>query len=254
MPVRINERDFPPPGDGDRLWRYIDLAKYLSLISKSSLWFSRATELGDPFEGSMSQANVRLRPVVYSKVPPESLALVDAFMTRHRAEMPRYTFISCWDRNERESQAMWDHYGTGRGIALVSSFGRMKQGLGGEEDILVGCVNYADYEADWIPEANSFTPFFYKGHHFEHEHEVRAAIQRAPHRQDPTNPERSIADYSIPSPLGVEVPVDMDALIAEVRLAPATPPWVREVVESATRKYELSFSILPSAIDGVPVY
>jgi hypothetical protein len=34
------------------IWRYMDLAKYLSMLDRRSLFFARATLLGDPFEGS----------------------------------------------------------------------------------------------------------------------------------------------------------------------------------------------------------
>jgi hypothetical protein len=46
------------------IWRYMDLAKYLSMLDSQSLFFSRATLLGDPFEGSAKDDGLRSR--VYS--------------------------------------------------------------------------------------------------------------------------------------------------------------------------------------------
>src|SRR6267142_5722094 len=34
------------------IWRYMDLAKYLSMLNSRGLFFPRAVSLGDPFEGS----------------------------------------------------------------------------------------------------------------------------------------------------------------------------------------------------------
>ena len=74
MPVAIVDHPvFSPPAPDELLWRYVDLSKYLSVLSGRALWFSRADLLGDPFEGSMSRANVRLRPSVYTDLPPGAL-------------------------------------------------------------------------------------------------------------------------------------------------------------------------------------
>jgi hypothetical protein len=57
---------FESPGDPDiPLWRYMDLAKLVSLLDRGALWFARADLLGDRFEGSYGAANARLRPEVY---------------------------------------------------------------------------------------------------------------------------------------------------------------------------------------------
>src|SRR5687768_14667395 len=37
---------------GTKLWRYMDLAKFLHLLEDRTLFFARADRLGDPFEGA----------------------------------------------------------------------------------------------------------------------------------------------------------------------------------------------------------
>ncbi len=37
-----------------KIWRFMSLAKFLSLLHTNSLYFSRSDKLGDPFEGSIS--------------------------------------------------------------------------------------------------------------------------------------------------------------------------------------------------------
>src|SRR4051794_33087869 len=106
MPVFEDEHEaFVRPSPTAKLWRYLDLAKYVSLISSATVWFSRADLLGDPFEGSMSEANGRLRPEVYadSEIPPEAFELFAAA----RRESLRRTYVSCWHKGEWESAAMW---------------------------------------------------------------------------------------------------------------------------------------------------
>jgi hypothetical protein len=40
-----------------KIWRYLDLAKFLSIVSKRNIYFARADRLGNPFEGSIPLPN-----------------------------------------------------------------------------------------------------------------------------------------------------------------------------------------------------
>lgn len=42
---------------GQKLWRYMDLAKFLALLEDRALYFARADKLGDPFEGAAGIAD-----------------------------------------------------------------------------------------------------------------------------------------------------------------------------------------------------
>jgi hypothetical protein len=48
----------PPPDR--RLWRYMDLAKYLALLDTSTLYLARPDQFDDPVEGYHPDANVQL--------------------------------------------------------------------------------------------------------------------------------------------------------------------------------------------------
>ena len=54
-----------PENENTKIWRYLDFTKFVSLLDKSALFFTRADRLNDPFEGSYSKVNIQLRPVVY---------------------------------------------------------------------------------------------------------------------------------------------------------------------------------------------
>src|SRR5258706_8693532 len=49
------------------VWRYLDLAKLLSLLETRALYFSRGDLLGDPFEGSITADRLALRRSSESK-------------------------------------------------------------------------------------------------------------------------------------------------------------------------------------------
>lgn len=41
------------PRSSAKLWRYMDLAKFLSLLDESSLYFTRIDHFNDPYEGAL---------------------------------------------------------------------------------------------------------------------------------------------------------------------------------------------------------
>jgi hypothetical protein len=51
----IDHPSFEKPDNADaKVWRYLNFTKFLSLIDKEALYFSRLDCLGDPFEGSVT--------------------------------------------------------------------------------------------------------------------------------------------------------------------------------------------------------
>ena len=225
----------------------MDFTKFVSLLDKSALFFSRADKLGDPFEGSYSKANIELRPEVYKdKIPPNALKDFSAF---HKAII-RFTAINCWHLNEYESAALWGLYlKSNEGIAIQSTYNRLRDSLKDENhNIYIGKVKYIDYKKDWLPEGNSLYPFVHKMKSFEHERELRAVIQELPSKGGTLDLSKPTFDE------GIDVSVNLDALIDKIYLAPTSPKWLHELVYSVTAKYGLNKEIHQSILDDVPSY
>ena len=75
------------PDDFDiPIWRYMDFTKYIALLIEKALFFSRADHLLDPFEGSISRGNYKLRPEIYkdTKIPPEAFEQMSEFLPKVR--------------------------------------------------------------------------------------------------------------------------------------------------------------------------
>ena len=54
--------EFSPPSQPDSdIWRYMDLAKFLSLLEDEALFFSSASSMSDNFEGTRSSLTVASR-------------------------------------------------------------------------------------------------------------------------------------------------------------------------------------------------
>jgi hypothetical protein len=152
------------PSDSDaKVWRYADFAKYVSMLEKGALWFTRADKLGesfedklgDPFEGTIAGAtrerNREVRRWVASQkshsLPTEGER--DRFVEAHMEAERRsngwhreWTYVNCWHMNEHESAAMWRLYArTKEAVAIQSTYARLR-------DCLPPEVNMGTVEAD----------------------------------------------------------------------------------------------------------
>jgi hypothetical protein len=204
------DRDvFTPPENSEAtIWRYIDFTKLVSMLQTRSLYFARSDTLGDEFEGSYSEANVRWRPEAYKDV--EAVSDFLSQLAQIRAAIRRHTYVNCWNLAEHESAALWGLYVPPHGgVAVRSTFRRLTESfLPSPEDadlpptnntIFVGKIRYADYATDVMPENNVMWPFVYKRRSFEFENELRALIQHIPVVPAPGGDVGTIADIHAPA-------------------------------------------------------
>jgi len=243
-----NHPSFESPKNKDvQVWRYMDFTKFVSLLEKKSLYFTRADKFDDPFEGSYSKWNVVKRPEVYKKVP----GYQSGTMSKYYKMWPKFTFLNCWHLNNFESAAMWKLYlKSNEGISIQSNFERLTKCFHKYtgRDIFVGKVSYIDYDVDWLPEENLLNPFLHKRKSFEHEKEIRAVILDVAIKDD------KIDLNSIKFSHGIYVPIDLDILIEKIYISPTSPDWFHTLVKSITKKYEIDKDVVKSNLSNDPVY
>ena len=234
---------FSPPPQQATLWRYMDFTKFVSLLDTSSLFFSRADLLGDPFEGVLPKANIetladRYAPDVADMIR-QGLPMLSQFTRGH--------FVSCWHWSEFESDAMWKIYAQqSAGVSIKTDFAALSKSFVDDQAVYVGRVKYidynpdiADYDVNLAPEGNSMGPLLYKRNHFQHEREVRAILG-----------ETLTIGHQEP---GRNVKVDLHELIREVRVSPLAPPWVSDLVTSVASKYGLHMPVGTSSLADIPL-
>lgn len=169
----------------DKIWRYIDFAKLMSLVERKSLFFVKASKLFDPFEGSLPRFNKQIenRFSIYSenkhKFPTEEgyLNFIKSYPDAGYKQLKPITLINSWHMSEYESAAMWDLYSQrNAGVAIQSTFKRLSECFkDNTSDIIwIGKVNYIDFEKEWMNEWNVYEAFVVKRKPFEHERELRA--------------------------------------------------------------------------------
>jgi hypothetical protein len=219
------------PRDQQKIWRYMDFAKFVSMLKTSALFFCLAENFDDEFEGSFTFANLERRKLRDYDVSNE---------TEFNRSMKSEFSLNCWHMNDGESAAMWDIYSAGdKAIAITSTYGRLRAAL--SKQYVIGAVNYIDYTTDIIPEGRVYTPFFHKRKSFAHENELR--VLASGHTEG-----ASIADG------GLYASVDLSDLITAVYVSPKSPGWYREVVEEVVRRFGLIFSVQQSSMDASAIF
>lgn len=236
------------PADAEPVWRYMDLARYLSLIQSSALHFARADQMSDRWEGSYGELNVTLRPQMYG----EHYEMMFAHAHSRRVALLQGIHLNCWHLSNIESAAMWDIYQReGRGVAVRSSWGRLTRSIRSERSVYGAKVRYVDYRTSFIPEGNVFDAFMYKRESFSHEREVRLAMMTGVTAPNPDE-EGTLINLGPEAPV-LPVEVDLGELIETVYVAPDAPDWIGDVVESVTRRYGFQFPVQHSDLATDPI-
>lgn len=221
--------------DSQVIWRYLDFTKFLSLLDKTSLYFTRSDMFEDPYEGevpaSMRQAILEFaRQNINNKSPEDWLA---DFIQGMR-NIKKVMYINCWHMNSDESAAMWRLYVSGKeGLAIKSTVGDLRRSMSGAPaDVYFARVNYVDYRTCRWPMDNAYWHFVHKRKEFEHEREYRALMMWMRPGTEPKS-------FTSPTEHGVEVPVDPNILVNSIHVSPEAPQWFVELVGSVVNRYGL---------------
>lgn len=253
--LRLPQDQIPP--DQTVLWRYMDFARFVQLLENQTLWFARADTFEDPLEGTYSDGersfsgwlnSLLLKP----REPKFEIACEGIARACH---------VNCWRAGDSESLAMWDLYGKGSGVvAIKTTVGNLKEQLGhGERTVHLAAVRYIDMEANDICEVEQL--ILRKDVSYQHEQEVRAFIPpkclydlsriigEAKLKYEPLikagvkipdDGDRSLAPFlelKLDAPRGLDLKVDVRALLEEVMIGPREKIWVQELVVSLLQRY-----------------
>ena len=104
-----------PPNPDVSIWRYMDLAKFVSMLESQALHFARVDTMEDAFEGSIGKATLRdRRENWFGDMPDASFEPFNAQWSDANKRMLRdYTYLNCWHMGKHESVAMWKLYQSG---------------------------------------------------------------------------------------------------------------------------------------------
>ena len=231
-----------------KIWRYIDLAKFVNMLATGTVRFTCISEFKDPYEGWLPRSYIKAlmdlnrsyldqmqqtRDAIAAHYPHADPAHLDAIVQYGQRRLNMQQLLretndkfgaTCWHINDHESEAMWQLYGpAGNGIAIESTKARLESALQGD-DIHIDRVRYMNFDDDPIEKGHRYIMPFIKRISFAHEQELRAIVK-------------------LPAPrTGTAIPCDMNTLIARIHIAPGATAFyadtVRYVIERAEAKIE----------------
>lgn len=246
--------------DDAKIWKYMDFAKFVSLMDKEALFFANSSLYDDPVEGLYTIANKKKFDDIIKGINKDDKHLNEvknllSDLLDYPSKVKSQLYFTCWHRNEHESAAMWKLYtDNDKGISIQSNFKRLKDcfSVTGDIPIHIGKVKYVDYDEFEIPVhgmENSFYPYYYKRKSFEHESEIRAmttTYYKTDNNEWYKNP--LCDDY------GAYVPISLDTLIDKVYVSPKAPKWFVDLVVSVSTKYELKKEVIQSNLYNGTIY
>jgi len=229
--------------DNLTLWRYMDFTKFLSMIDSRTLFFSKPKYFVDPYEGNFSKYD--LENIERLKIFDKSYTLRD-----YVRELNEFAAVICWHMNDTESAAMWDLYLSAKdGIAIKTNYKKLVNSILDTRFVVYGGkVQYIDYEEE-MASNNVFETLFYKRKSFSHENELRLMVFADPIIEDGRNLNSWLGDendddyagtINMDNEGGANISLDISKMIEEVYIAPTAPVWLKPLVESLLRKYNLS--------------
>ncbi|BAU48270.1 hypothetical protein SVA_1716 [Sulfurifustis variabilis] len=147
MAIPPSTRSLPVPADRRaRIWRYMNFAKFVSLIDAEALFFAPVGRFSDTREGGGAAA------------PPD-------------------VAVSSWHLSDHESEAMWRLYSPREeAVAVQSTYERLRGAL--PDCVRIHQVTYVD-EPERQARTDHLSGFFYKRRAYEHEKELRAVFPLA---------------------------------------------------------------------------
>lgn len=241
-----------PKNENAKIWRYLDFAKFISILDRKALFFGRADRLSDQFEGAYSFSK-DFESLIKKLTPQEKEILLS---------IPKFTsqfmYVNCWCLSEYELSAMWKLYlKSDKGIAIRSTYKRLSECFNKtsvyKEGIEIGKIKYIEHGKYLIP-PNICLSFLHKRKSFEHEKELRAIIVLISDEkiEEPKDKKNKKSENDLASS-GIYIPIDLDILIEKIYISPTSEKWFKDLVESIVKKYKLKTVVKQSDLSKDPV-
>lgn len=244
--------------DDKKIWKYMDLWKFVYIIQTNSLFFSSVFYLEDRFEGTL---NDKSKNVMFDKIFSDlketcSNETIESVEEKARVKTDFYYdfsnnngkqmyCVNCWHLSDIESYAFWNIYSNySEGIAIQSTIGNFKKSFDSfEGSVEISEVKYIDISIDIIdPKIPDL--YFIKRKEYNYEEEIRALVSN---NIDMEN-FKGFYDKNLALPKGVSVTVDINKLIENIYISPSFPDWKKDVLEQILKKYNIDKNIIKSSL------
>ncbi len=257
MPIEKPTNQTAPvffPEKNYKIVKYMDLAKFVSLLHSKSLFFCRLDKLEDKYEGSSPKLNLEHNEYWYRQLYEqkhlkttnidESVAKNVSVRKDMEAKFKSLNCVCCWNKYNSESYALWKIYSEiNKGIMITSNINNLIKSFDTTpENILLSEVRYINHETDLIETDNLNYPVIYKNIAYSYENELRLI-----HKVEVGN--GLVYDWgSEINSSGKQLNNNLEILIDEIILSPYSPKWFYDIVQDLTIKYNLNKKIKYSVL------
>ncbi|HRG18684.1 MAG TPA: hypothetical protein PLP39_06310 [Flavobacterium lutivivi] len=248
MPIeKPSEKTAPVyyPAGNPTIVKYLDLTKFISILQTKKLFFCRLDKFEDKFEGTFPKLSIEQYKNWLLRLAKDSDFLfkdedeIESFLNDRISaseKFKRMNCISCWNKSEKESYALWKIYSDiDKGIMIKSSVKNLNYAFEKTpEKIQLSEIKYIDFEKDRIPVNNLNYPIIHKQLAYNYEEELRLIHQvkfENGFHYDWEKEENSN---------GKNISVDIDLLIDEIIISPYASEWFYKIVENLINTYKLN--------------
>jgi hypothetical protein len=246
MPYQPHDDLRSPDDPNARIWRFMDLAKFLDLIHSRQLHLRRGDSFDDPYEGMIPDE------LISGVADPVRRTRRNAWHAERRADY----YVTCWHVSEDEPAGMWKLYGgPDGGIAVTSTYERLRQALDAVlfAPCYLGTVEYGDSPWDIDRFSSDILALMHKRKNFSHEREVRGLVRLNGAGGVGRNIDQEGREHEMPlvepsSNKNLRIDVNVDALVAEVVLSPAVPEWWAPMITGIMKRFDLAIPVTVSEL------
>ena len=258
-----------------KIIRYMDLSKFISLISRNNVFYSNAERFEDRNEVMVTRNDwkrIRTNEIKFFKEIDDYYNLkypdteLDMMNSKYRLfqDYRKYVFIHCWNLFNQEKNFLWKSYtDQGKGLAIVSTIRDYLNSITDKRIMNLikhKDVEYIDYNKfkiirkneikDW-DDFNKLMIEFYKHYFYRDEEEYRFSISLFKELYQ-TDQKRTIGtingcEYSTEEG-GIKISVDANSLINTIIISPFSSKYQRNVIINLKNTYGLKCKIRDSSI------
>jgi len=244
MPVEDSIKSSPPlihPENDLIIVKYMDITKFISMLSTRSLFFCRLDRLEDQFEGVTAAANFQHRVNWYKYhretgffvEPMSDDDIIEDVKKQYESEknMKSKFTVNCWNKKVYESAALWKIYSDfNKGIMIESSILQLKRSLlKTKPTLFLSEIEYLDYATERMEDGNIFSPVIRKQKAYSYEDEVRLI-------NFIDDPKFAWENQSVKE--GVYIKCNLDEMIQKIVLSPFSPQWYFSLIENVCKKFK----------------
>ncbi len=232
-----NNRELKKPNDDDKIWKYMDFTKFVSMLHYKSLHFTRVDTLKDPYDASITSYFVEI-----IDAPESDIKRIKEAEKERRKKL----FVNCWHiNNDTDSAALWKVYmKSDEGIAIQTTVSKLVTVLEASKNDLhfdLASVNYDTSKLASITNKPNGKPdisfnmtetLFTKRPCFQYENELRVIVRN-----------------SKPKSTGFNLDdLDINLLIESICVNPEASTWVVSLVRDLAKSYKIEGKVYKSKI------